>query len=52
MVSIDVNITGEEARGSLAVAVLASKSLVSTVPPSASYNKSVQYVEYVSRLVP
>jgi hypothetical protein len=38
--------------GSLAVAALASKSLVSTVLPGASCNQSVQYVEYVSRLVP
>jgi hypothetical protein len=51
-VPTDDNLAGEEAGGSLAVAALASKSLVSTVLPGASCNESVQYVEYVSCLVP
>jgi hypothetical protein len=52
LVSADDNPTGEEAGGSLAVAVLASKSLVSIVLPGASCNEPVQYVEYVPHLVP
>jgi hypothetical protein len=48
----DVNLAGEEAGGSLAVAAPTSKSLLSTVLLGASCNESVQYVEYVSRLVP
>jgi hypothetical protein len=50
-VPADDNQAGEEARGSLAVAALASKSLVSIVLPGAFCNEPVQYVEYVSRLV-
>jgi hypothetical protein len=52
LVPADDNLASEEAGGSLAIAALASKSLVSTVLPGASYNESIQYVEYVSRLVP
>jgi hypothetical protein len=46
------NLAGEEVGGSLTIATPASKSLVSTVLPGASCNKSVQYIEYVSCLVP
>jgi hypothetical protein len=52
LVPADDNLAGEQARECLVVAAPASKSLVSTVLPSASCNESVQYVEYVSRLVP
>jgi hypothetical protein len=51
-VPADDNPAGAEAGGSLAIAALASKSLVSTVLPGAFCNEPVQYVEYVSRLVP
>jgi hypothetical protein len=52
LVLADDNLAVEEARGSMVVATLASKSVVFTVLPGASCNEPVQYVQYVARLVP